>query len=83
LKQALMELERMFHFGLSLRDRGSEMHSEHQSLIDALAEGDAVTAERVTVDQVRSSRAMVLDALLSSTSLLDVKIGVSDESHFV
>ena len=38
------------------------------------------TAERVTVDQVRSSRAMVLDALLSSTSLLDVKIGVDHES---
>jgi len=82
LKQTLMELERMFHFGLSLRDRGSEMHSEHQSLIDALANGDAETAERVTVDQIRSSRAMVLDALLSSTSLLDVKIGVSGAGQF-
>lgn len=83
LKQTLMELERMFHFGLSLRDRGSEMHSEHQSIIVALAEGDAETAARVTIDQVRSSRAMVLDALLSSTSLLDVKIGVGDENRFV
>lgn len=81
LKQTLMELERMFHFGLSLRDRGSEMHTEHKSIIDALAEGDAETAERVTIDQVRSSRAMVLDALLSSASLLDVKIGVAHESQ--
>lgn len=79
LNQILIELERMFHFGLSLRDRGSEMHSEHQALITALAEGDAETAERVTVEQIHSSRAMVLDALLSSTSLLDVKIGVSKE----
>lgn len=75
LSQLLVELERMFHFGLSLRDRGNEMHSEHQALIDALAAGDADTAEKVTVDQVRASRAMVLDALLSSASLLDVKIG--------
>jgi len=83
LNQTLVELERMFHFGLSLRDRGSEMHSEHQSLIDALAEGDAATAERVTIDQVRSSRAMVLDALLSSASLLDVKIGVAEKERFL
>lgn len=76
LSQLLVEMERMFHFGLSLRDRGSEMHSEHQALIDALAAGDAASAERVTVDQIRASRAMVLDALLSSASLLDVKIGV-------
>ncbi len=59
------------------------MHSEHQSLIDALAEGDAATAERVTIDQVRSSRAMVLDALLSSASLLDVKIGVAEKERFL
>lgn len=81
LNQTLVELQRMFHFGLSLRDRGGEMHSEHQALIIALAEGDAATAERVTIDQVRSSRAMVLDALLSSASLLDVKIGVVNEKE--
>ena len=75
LSQLLVELERMFHFGLSLRNRTGEMHSEHQALIDALAAGDADTAEKVTVDQVRAARAMVLDALLSSSSLLDVKIG--------
>jgi DNA-binding GntR family transcriptional regulator len=79
LSQTLAELERMFHFGLSLRDRGNEMRSEHQALIDALAVGDAATAERVTIDQLRASRAMVLDALLSSASLLDVKIGA--ENH--
>jgi DNA-binding GntR family transcriptional regulator len=79
LKQTLSELERMFHFGLSLRDRVSEMHSEHQAIIVALTEGDLETAERAIVDQIRSSRAMVLDALLSSTSLLDVKIGVENE----
>jgi len=72
------ELQRMFHFSLSLPDRASEMRSEHQALIDALAEGDAAAAERATIDQLRASRAMVLDALLSSELLLDVKIGGSD-----
>ena len=83
LKQTLVELQRMFHFGLSIRDRGGEMHSEHKALIDALAAGDIGTAERVIVEQIRSSRAMVLDAFLSSESLLDVKIGVSDNTRLV
>ncbi|HEX7390545.1 MAG TPA: GntR family transcriptional regulator [Acidiphilium sp.] len=75
LGQTLAELERMFHFGLCLRNRGNEMHSEHQALIDALSAGDIATAEAVTVSQIRASRAMILDAMLSSTSLLDATIG--------
>ena len=72
--QLLGEMERLFHFGLSQRNRSSEMQQEHQALIEALARGDADAAERMTREELASSKAMVLDALMSSESLLDVSI---------
>ena len=58
------------------------MHSSaHRSLIVALAEGDAASAD-VTIDQVRCApRAMVVDALPSSASLLHVEIGIVNEKE--
>ncbi len=72
--QLLAEMEQLFHFGLSQRDRSREMQQEHQALIDALASGDADAAERMTRDELASSKAMVLDALIGCESLLDVSI---------
>lgn len=72
--QVLAEMERLFHFGLSRRDRSREMQQEHQALIDALSRGDADAAERMMREELSSSKAMVLDALISSESLLDISI---------
>jgi DNA-binding GntR family transcriptional regulator len=74
LAQALSEMERLFHFGLAMRDRTAEMSEEHQALIDALARGDADAAERVTREELESSKAMVIAAFMSSESLLDVSL---------
>ena len=67
-------MERLFHFGLAMRDRTAEMREEHQALIEALARGDADEAERVTREELESSRAMVIAGFMSSESLLDVSI---------
>jgi DNA-binding GntR family transcriptional regulator len=77
LAQILREMERLFHFGLSLRNRSDEMQQEHKALIDALASGDADEVERVTREELASSKSMVLDALMSSEALLDVSISVA------
>jgi DNA-binding GntR family transcriptional regulator len=74
LAQTLSEMERLFHFGLAIRNRSAEMRDEHQALIKALARGDADEAERVTLDELESSKKMVVGALLSSESLLDVSL---------
>ena len=74
LAQTLSEMERLFHFGLAMRNRTSEMSEEHQALITALARGNADEAERVTRQELESSKAMVMSALMSSESLLDVSI---------
>lgn len=79
--QLLAEMERLFHFGLSQRDRTQEMQREHQALIEALARGDADAADRMTREELASSKAMVLDALMSSESLLDVSISPSDSGR--
>lgn len=74
LAQTLSEMERLFHFGMAMRDRTAEMREEHQALIDALARGDADEAERVTREELESSKAMVIAGFMSSESLLDVSI---------
>jgi DNA-binding GntR family transcriptional regulator len=72
--QILSEMERLFHFGLALRNRTDEMRQEHKALIEALARGDADEAERMTREELASSKTMVLDALMSCEALLDVSI---------
>ena len=74
LAQTLSEMERLFHFGLAMRNRTAEMREEHRALIEALARGDADEAERVTREELESSKAMVIGAFMSCESLLDVSI---------
>ncbi|MGQ7793638.1 GntR family transcriptional regulator [Faunimonas sp. B44] len=68
------EMERILHFGLAFRNRTDEMRHEHGALITALTEGDAEGAEGAILDELASSKAMVMDALMSAPSLLDVNI---------
>lgn len=82
LAQLLKEMERLFHFGMSLRNRSEELLQKHQVLIEALIRGNAEDVERVTREELVASKNMVLDALMSSDALLDVSIsaGSADRS---
>lgn len=81
LAGVLAEMERLFHFGLRLRNRTDEIRHEHKALIEALVSGDAEAAEGETLSQIEASRAMVLDALISSSGLLDARIGVTKQER--
>ncbi len=72
--QLLEDMERLFHFGLSLRDRTPQMQHEHRLLVDALARQDGEVAEGVAAEQIRAAREMVSQALLSSSELLDINL---------
>jgi DNA-binding GntR family transcriptional regulator len=74
LANTLDEMERLFHFGLAIRNRTDEMRNEHQALLNALRTGEVEAAERATREELASSKAMVLEALLASDSLLDVPV---------
>jgi DNA-binding GntR family transcriptional regulator len=75
LSGLLDESERALVLGLAVRDRSHEIQHEHQALIEALARGDAATAERAATAQIDDAREMVLAALMSNPSLLAAEIG--------
>lgn len=70
----LDEMERLFHFGLMLRDRNDEMYHEHHDLVEALTAGDADDAALVVTEQINAAQKMVADALLSSESVLAINL---------
>lgn len=74
VRNVLNDLERIFHFTMTTRNRTEEMRHEHEALIVALSKGNAVEAERAICDELSASKAVVLDALMSSASLLDVNL---------
>lgn len=50
------------------------MQHEHKTLVKALARGDGETAERICRDQIEASRNMVLSAILTSRSVMNLAI---------
>ncbi|MDQ1436675.1 MAG: hypothetical protein QOK43_304 [Acidimicrobiaceae bacterium] len=74
LQQVLEQLERLFHLGLALNSRSNEMVHEHQELLAAVKSGDPDAARRAATAQTGSSQLMVLNAMLSSDSVLSANI---------
>ena len=73
----LDEMTRLLHLGLGLRNRSQEMQREHRALVKALARGDGDTAERICREQIETARGMVLSAILTSSSVMNLALGVS------
>jgi DNA-binding GntR family transcriptional regulator len=74
IEQLLDEMSRLLHLGLGLRNRSQEMQHEHRALVRALTRGDGATAERICREQIEAARSMVLSAILSSSSVLNLPI---------
>jgi DNA-binding GntR family transcriptional regulator len=68
------EMTRLLHLGLSLRKGPLEMQHEHKNLVKALARGDGEGAERICREQIEASRNMVLSAILTSRSVMNLPI---------
>ncbi len=79
LEAILEEMERLFHLGLSLRNRSDEMHHEHTELLEALIEGDGRKAEKAMVQQIKAAYDMVFKALVDSTQLKTANISLDTE----
>ena len=76
IEQLLDEMTRLLHLGLGLRKGPQETLHEHKALVKALARGDGETAERICRNQIESSRNMVLSAILTSRSVMNLPITV-------
>ena len=74
VEQLLDEMTRLLHLGLGLRNRSSELRHEHRALLKALARGDGEAAERESRQQIEGARDMVLSAVMTSKSILNIAI---------
>lgn len=75
IEHLLDEMTRLLHLGLGLRNRSQELQQEHRALVKALARGDGDTAERICRDQIEAARNMVLSAILTSSSVMNLALG--------
>ncbi len=81
IEQLLDEMTRLLHLGLGLRNRSQEMQHGHRALVKALARGDGDTAERICREQIEIARNMVLSAILTSSSVMNLALGVDTRFH--
>ncbi|MBJ3776984.1 GntR family transcriptional regulator [Acuticoccus mangrovi] len=74
LEQIMEEMIRPLHLGFVIRERPSEFNSEHSALIDAVVGGAPDEARRITAEHIESVRALVIDGILTRTSILSANI---------
>ncbi len=68
------EMARLPHLGFILRERPQTMMHEHAWLLQAIETGDPNTAYDIAVAHVNSSRALVLDGIMTDTNLSNTSI---------
>ena len=68
LRNLLEEMQRLFLFGLDIRDSAEEQISEHRELVDALLKGNHHLAHEIATRQIETSRKRVMEALLGEMS---------------
>jgi DNA-binding GntR family transcriptional regulator len=64
LEGLLIEMDRLFHLGLRLRDSSDEMKQEHQEVVAALEAGDVEGIREAIVRQITTSRDRILEAIM-------------------
>lgn len=64
LEGLMIEMDRLFHLGLRLRDSSEEMKREHQEVVAALEAGDVEGARDTIARQVMTSRDRILEAIM-------------------
>ena len=76
LTQLLSESERLINFGMLSHPQSEKTVSEHQRLVEAFANKDPDLARQVTEEHIAATRQMVLESLITNTSLREIPIGV-------
>ncbi len=72
----LSESERLINFGVHAHPQSDRTVSEHQKLVEAFVSKDPDLARKITEEHVVATRQMVLESLLTNTSLREIPIGV-------
>ena len=72
IENLLDQMTRVLHLGLTSRKVPFE--NEHKALVKALARGDSESDERICREQIEASRQMVLSAVLTSRSVMNLAL---------
>jgi len=64
LEGLMIELDRLFHLGLRLRDSSEEMKREHQEVVAALENRDVEGVRDAIARQIITSRERIMEAIL-------------------
>lgn len=64
LEGLMIEMDRLFHLGLRLRDSSEEMKREHQEVVAALEAEDVERVRNAITSQIVTSRDRILEAIL-------------------
>ena len=79
IEKLLDEMTRLLQPRLGPRNRCPGTQHEHRALMKALVRADGSTAERICREQIEAARNMVLSAILTSRSALNLAIAVEDQ----
>ncbi len=74
ISQLLDETDRLIYLGLPLASERAEIQLGHQPLIDAMAAGDAASAEQIAAQHVAAAKQTRIDTLMARSSLLEANI---------
>ena len=75
LEGLMIEMDRLFHLGLRLRDSSEEMKREHQEVVAALEQHDIKGVRDAITGQIATSRDRILEAIMQG-DLPSVQVGV-------
>lgn len=64
LEGLMVEMDRLFHLGLRLRDSSEEMRQEHQQVVAALETGDVKGVRDAITRQIITSRDRIMEAIM-------------------
>jgi DNA-binding GntR family transcriptional regulator len=78
VEHVLLQHERLFRLTSRLTERSEDMVHEHHDLIETLIAGDEKAARACVIEQLEQAQDMVFHALMSSESILDARIVVSE-----
>jgi DNA-binding GntR family transcriptional regulator len=68
--------QRLNHLAHMLGDRNQQAFHEHRELVEALIAGDGDRAEAAMAEGIRSARAFVIDALMSSPAIQQMNVTI-------
>jgi DNA-binding GntR family transcriptional regulator len=78
LARVFVLCERLLHAGMALTTRPRDVLNEHREIIRAVFSGDPDVARSVAMEQAARGRELILDALLSSASVMTAWIEIPE-----